>query len=831
MEQMYQRNLPVNIEDEMKKSYMDYAMSVIMGRAIPDARDGLKPVHRRVLYAMYEMGNRYNRPYKKSARIVGDIIGKYHPHGDAAAYDTIVRMAQDFSMRYVLIDGQGNFGSVDGDPPAAMRYTEIRMSRIADELLADLEKETVNFVPNYDDSLTEPTVLPAKAPFLLLNGTSGIAVGVTTNIPPHNLGEVVDGTIALVRNPEITIQQLLKHVQGPDFPTAGFINGREGIIQAYTTGRGSIRMRARALIERNARSDRESIIITEIPYQVNKANLIEKISDLVRDKKVTGIADLRDESDRDGIRIVVDLRKDEVAGIVLNQLFKHTQMESTFGIIMLAIDNGQPRIFNLKELLQRFIDFRKEVITKRTIFELGKASERAHILEGLIKALENIDRVIAVIKASKNPEGAATALMAKFGLSEVQAKAILDMRLQRLTGLEREKIVSEHDELVKLIKKLKEILADPQKVLDIIVEELEDIKKRYGDERRTEIVASTEDIDIEDLIVEEDMVVTVSHQDYIKRNAASLYRIQRRGGRGKVGMGTKEEDFVEHIFIASTHSYILIFTDQGRVHWLKVYQVPQAGRAAKGKAIVNLINIGEKEKVAAILSVKDFEPGKYVVMVTRKGIIKKTELEAFSNPRSGGIIAITIDEGDVLIDVKQTLGDQEIFLGTKKGMAIRFKEDDVRAMGRTAMGVIGIRMDEDDELVGMEILTEGNTILTASERGYGKRTEVAEYRLQSRGGKGIINIRTTEKIGFVAGIKQVTGEEDIMLISNTGNIIRLRVADLPVLHRSTQGVRLIELGSEESLVGIARVEREAESKEEETAEDDTAPEETEGEDS
>jgi len=831
MEQMYQRNLPVNIEDEMKKSYMDYAMSVIMGRAIPDARDGLKPVHRRVLYAMYEMGNRYNRPYKKSARIVGDIIGKYHPHGDAAAYDTIVRMAQDFSMRYVLIDGQGNFGSVDGDPPAAMRYTEIRMSRIADELLADLEKETVNFVPNYDDSLTEPTVLPAKAPFLLLNGTSGIAVGVTTNIPPHNLGEVVDGTIALVRNPEITIQQLLKHVQGPDFPTAGFINGREGIIQAYTTGRGSIRMRTRALIERNARSDRESIIITEIPYQVNKANLIEKISDLVRDKKVTGIADLRDESDRDGIRIVVDLRKDEVAGIVLNQLFKHTQMESTFGIIMLAIDNGQPRIFNLKELLQRFIDFRKEVITKRTIFELGKASERAHILEGLIKALENIDRVIAVIKASKNPEGAATALMAKFGLSEVQAKAILDMRLQRLTGLEREKIVSEHDELVKLIKKLKEILADPQKVLDIIVEELEDIKKRYGDERRTEIVASTEDIDIEDLIVEEDMVVTVSHQDYIKRNAASLYRIQRRGGRGKVGMGTKEEDFVEHIFIASTHSYILIFTDQGRVHWLKVYQVPQAGRAAKGKAIVNLINIGEKEKVAAILSVKDFEPGKYVVMVTRKGIIKKTELEAFSNPRSGGIIAITIDEGDVLIDVKQTLGDQEIFLGTKKGMAIRFKEDDVRAMGRTAMGVIGIRMDEDDELVGMEILTEGNTILTASERGYGKRTEVAEYRLQSRGGKGIINIRTTEKIGFVAGIKQVTGEEDIMLISNTGNIIRLRVADLPVLHRSTQGVRLIELGSEESLVGIARVEREAESKEEETAEDDTAPEETEGEDS
>ena len=831
MEQMYQKNLPVNIEDEMKKSYMDYAMSVIIGRAIPDARDGLKPVHRRVLYAMYEMGNRYNRPYKKSARIVGDTIGKYHPHGDAAAYDTIVRMAQDFSMRYVLIDGQGNFGSVDGDPPAAMRYTEIRMSRIAEELLADLEKETVNFVPNYDESLTEPTVLPAKAPFLLLNGTSGIAVGVTTNIPPHNLGEVVDGTIALVRKPDITIQQLLQHVQGPDFPTAGFINGREGIIQAYTTGRGMVRMRARALIERNARSDRESIIITEIPYQVNKANLIEKISDLVRDKKVTGIADLRDESDRDGIRIVVDLRKDEVAGIVLNQLFKHTQMESTFGIIMLAIDNGQPRVFNLKELLQRFVDFRKEVVTKRTVFELAKASERAHILEGLIKALENIDRVIAVIKASKNPEEAATALMTKFSLTEVQVKAILDMRLQRLTGLEREKIVSEHDELVKLIKQLKGILADPQKVLDIIVEELEDIKKRYGDERRTEIVASTEDIDIEDLIVEEDMVVTVSHQDYIKRNAASLYRIQRRGGRGKVGMGTKEEDFVEHIFIASTHSYILIFTDQGRVHWLKVYQVPQAGRAAKGKAIVNLINIGEKEKVAAILPVREFEAGKYVVMVTKKGVIKKTELEAFSNPRSGGIIAITIDGGDALIDVKQTLGDQEILLGTKKGMAIRFKEEDVRAMGRAAMGVIGIRMDEDDELVGMEILTEGNTILTVSERGYGKRTEGAEYRLQSRGGKGIINIRTTQKIGFVSGIKQVTGEEDIMLISSTGNIIRMRVSEIPILHRSTQGVRLIELGSEESLVGIARVAKETESKEEEIAEEDTTPEETEGEES
>ena len=820
MEQLFQKNLPVNIEDEMAKSYMDYAMSVIIGRAIPDVRDGLKPVHRRVLYAMNEMGNRWNRPYKKSARIVGDIIGKYHPHGDAAAYDTIVRMAQDFSMRYVLVDGQGNFGSVDGDPPAAMRYTEIRMARIAEELLGDLEKETVNFAPNYDESLMEPTVLPAKLPLLLLNGTAGIAVGVATNIPPHNLREVVDGTIALVRNPETTVEELMAHIQGPDFPTAGFINGREGIVQAYRTGRGSIKVRARALIERNARSDRESIVITEIPYQVNKANLIEKISELVRDKKISGIADLRDESDRDGIRIVIDLRKDEVAGVILNQLFKHTQMESSFGVIMLAIDNGQPRVLNLKDILQRFIDFRKEVITRRTIFELQKANERAHILEGLIKALDSIDKVIAVIKASRNPETAASALMEKFGLSEIQAKAILDMRLQRLTGLEREKIQSEYDDLTKLIRKLKGILADPKKVLGIIVEELEDVRKRYGDDRRTEIVHSIEDINIEDMIVEEDMVVTVSHQGYIKRNAVSLYRSQRRGGRGKVGMGIKEEDFVENLFVASTHNYILIFTSQGRVHWLKVYQVPQAGRAAKGKAIVNLINIAEGEKAAAILPVKEFEEGKYVVMVTKKGIIKKTDLAAFSNPRSGGIIAMTIDAGDALIDVKQTHGDQEIFLGTRKGMAIRFKEDDVRAMGRAAMGVIGIRMDDDDELVGMEILTEGNTILTASERGYGKRTEVDEYRLQSRGGRGIINIRTTERIGFVSGVKQVTGDEDLMLVSSTGNIIRLRVSEVPILHRSTQGVRLIELGPDQSLVSLARVERETESREEESAQDE-----------
>lgn len=828
MESLFQKNVPVNIEDEMRKSYMDYAMSVIIGRAIPDVRDGLKPVHRRVLFAMNEMGNRWNRPYKKSARIVGDIIGKYHPHGDAAAYDTIVRMAQDFSLRYTLIDGQGNFGSIDGDPPAAMRYTEIRMERIAEELLEDLEKDTVGFVPNYDESLEEPTVLPAKIPLLLLNGAAGIAVGVTTNIPPHNLSEVVDGTISLIRDPEIAIEGLMRHIHGPDFPTAGFINGRDGILQAYKTGRGIVRMRARALIERNARNDRESIIVTEIPYQVNKANLIEKISELVREKKIEGIADLRDESDRDGIRIVMDLKKDEVAGVVLNQLFKHTQMESTFGIIMLAIDNGQPRVLNLKEILQRFIEFRKEVVTRRTAFELGKAKERAHILQGLIVALDNIDAVVALIKASKNPQEAATVLMEKFGLTQVQASAILEMRLQRLTGLEREKILEEHRTLRLLIEKLEGILVDPQKVLDIIVEELEDVKKKYGDERRTEIVSATEDIDIEDMIVEEDMVVTVSHQGYIKRNPVSLYRIQRRGGKGKMGMGTKEEDFVEHIFIASTHSYILIFTNQGRLYWLKVYQVPQAGRAAKGKAIVNLVNMSQGERVASLLPVKDFSEGRYVVMATKKGIIKKTELAAYSNPRSGGIIAISVEEGDELMDVRQTLGNQEILLGTRKGMAIRFKEEDVRAMGRVAMGVIGVRLDTDDYLVGLEIPTEGNCIMTVSEQGFGKRTEISEYRLQSRGGKGIINLKTVPRIGPVSGIRQVTGDEDIILISNTGNIIRLRVDEVPILHRSTQGVKLIDLGGDEKLVGFARVERETENQGEGGEEGDEVEEAEEG---
>ena len=820
-QQLYGKNVLVDIESEMKKSYLDYAMSVIIGRAIPDVRDGLKPVHRRVLFAMHEMGNRWNKPYKKSARIVGDIIGKYHPHGDAAVYDTMVRMAQDFSMRYLLIDGQGNFGSIDGDPPAAMRYTEVRMARIAEEILADLDKETVDFIPNYDESLEEPSVLAARAPLLLLNGSSGIAVGMATNIPPHNLGEVIDGTIMLINNPEAGIEELMRHIQGPDFPTAGFINGRQGINDAYKTGRGIIRMRARALIERNARNDRESIVVTEIPYQVNKAHLIEKISELVKEKRITGISDLRDESDREGIRVVIDLKRDEQSGVILNQLYKFTQMESTFGIIMLAIENGQPKVFNLKEMLASFINFRKQVVVRRTIFELGKAKERAHILEGLIIALNNIDQVIAVIKAASNPQEASTALCARFGLSEVQAKAILDMRLQRLTGLEREKIDAEYKELVALISHLQAILDDPRKVLNVIVAELEEIKARYSDERRTEIVASSEDIAIEDMIIEEDMVVTISHSGYIKRNPVSLYKSQHRGGRGKVGMGTKEEDFVEKIFIASTHQYLLIFTSLGKVYWLKVYQIPQAGRAAKGKAIVNLVNIAPGERVAAILPVKEFTEHGFVVMAMQKGIIKKTALTAYANPRAGGIIAANIDPDDELIEVQMTMGSQDVFLGTRKGKAIRFHEEDVRPTGRVSRGVTGIRMAGDDAVVGMEIPTEGQTMVTVSEKGFGKRTYIAEYPVHGRGGQGVVNLKTVPKVGSVSGLLQVVGDEDLILISNAGKIIRLRVEEVPLVHRASQGVKLIEMEEDEKLVGVARVEREEEGRELEA--DDAVP--------
>ncbi|MGA3279756.1 MAG: DNA gyrase subunit A [Smithella sp.] len=802
----------VNIEDEMKKSYMDYAMSVIIGRAIPDVRDGLKPVHRRILYAMYEMGNRHNKPYKKSARIVGEIMGKYHPHGDAAIYDTMVRMAQEFSLRYMLVDGQGNFGSIDGDPPAAMRYTESRLARISDEVLADLEKDTVDYVPNYDESLQEPSLLATRIPLLLLNGTSGIAVGMATNIPPHNLKEIINGTIACIKNPDITIEQLIRHIPGPDFPTAGFINGREGILSAYKTGRGIIRIRARSLIEKNARNDRETIVLTELPYQVNKATLIEKIAELVRDKKISGISDLRDESDREGIRVVIELKRDENSAIILNQLYKFTQMEVSLGVIMLAISENMPQVFNLKQVLEKFISFRRDVVIRRTRFELARAQERAHILEGYIIALNNIDAVIKVIKASKTPAEASMQLCAKFSLSEIQAKAILEMRLQRLTGLERAKIDEEYAEVNALIAHLNAILADPQKVLQVIIDELNEIKERYGDERRTEIVASSEDINIEDMIVEEDVVVTISHSGYIKRNAVSLYKSQHRGGRGKMGMGTKEEDFVEKIFIASTHHYLLVFTSAGKVHWLKVYQIPQAGRAAKGKAMVNLVNLAPGESVRATLPVKEFVDDKYIVMITKKGTIKKTELTAYANPRSGGIIAISIDEGDELVDVQLTMGNQDIFIATRQGMAIRFKEDDVRDMGRTARGVRGINLDEGDDVIGMDIPAQNTFMLTVSENGFGKCTPIDEYRVQTRGGKGTINLKTVEKVGNVSGVLQVIGEDNVMLISNAGKVIRLKVQEIPVNHRVTQGVKLIELDPEEKLVGVARTTSEAEGK-------------------
>ncbi len=729
----------------------------------------------------------------------------------------MVRMAQDFSLRYMLIDGQGNFGSIDGDPPAAMRYTESRLSRIADEVMADLEKNTVDYVPNYDESLMEPSLLATRLPLLLLNGTSGIAVGMATNIPPHNLTEIINGTIAIIKTPEITIEQLMRHIPGPDFPTAGFINGREGILSAYKTGRGIIRVRARALIEKNARNDRETIVLTELPYQVNKASLIEKIAELVRDKKIGGISDLRDESDRDGIRVVIDLKRDENSAVILNQLYKFTQMEVSFGINMLAISEGRPQVFNLKEVLEKFVAFRKDVVVRRTQFDLARARERAHILEGYIIALNNIDAIIKVIKASKNAAEAAVSLCTNFQLSEIQAKAILEMRLQRLTGLERAKIDEEYSEVTLLIAKLAGILADPQKVLQVIIDELTEIKERYADERRTEIVASTEDINIEDMIVEEDMMVTISHSGYIKRNAVSLYKSQHRGGRGKMGMGTKEEDFVEKIFIASTHHYLLIFTNTGKVHWLKVYQLPQAGRAAKGKAMVNLVNLAPGERVSATLPVREFVADKFVVMVTKKGIIKKTDLAAYSNPRSGGIIAVSIDEGDELVDVHLTMGNQDIFLATRLGMAIRFKEDDVRDMGRTARGVRGVNLDEGDDVIGVEIPANGTYMLTVSENGFGKCTPIEEYRVQTRGGKGTMNLKTVPKVGNVSGVLQVQGEENIMLISNAGKVIRLKVQEVPINHRVTQGVKLIELDPEEKLVGVARTTSEAEEKDDENS--------------
>ncbi|ALC14807.1 DNA gyrase subunit A [Desulfuromonas soudanensis] len=797
----------VNIEDEMRKSYMDYAMSVIIGRALPDVRDGLKPVHRRVLFAMSELGNEWNKSYKKSARVVGDVIGKYHPHGDTAAYDTIVRMAQNFSLRYPLVDGQGNFGSVDGDSAAAMRYTEVRMSRLAGELLTDIDKETVEFGPNYDDSLREPLVLPCKFPNLLVNGSEGIAVGMATKIPPHNLGEVIDALIAVINDPSLPFEDLLGLIKGPDFPTAGFILGTEAIREAYSTGRGIVLMRARALVEKDRRTNREAIVVNEIPYQVNKARLIEKIADLVKEKKIEGISDLRDESDREGMRIVIELKKDSIPQVILNQLYKMTQMQTSFGIIMLAIVSGQPRVLTLREVLDRFLEHRKEIVTRRCIFELKKAEARAHILEGLKIALENLDEVIQIIKTSANAAEAKERLIARFSFSDIQAQSILEMRLHRLTGLEREKIIAEYNEILALIKRLKEILASEVEILQIIKGELLDIRERYADARRTEIIPKTGDLTLEDLIVEEDMVVTVSHSGYIKRNAVSLYRAQRRGGKGKTGMRPKEEDFVERLFIASTHSYILVFTDLGKVYWLKVHEIPQGGRASRGKAIVNLLQLSTGENVTTVLPVKEFVEGKYIITATQNGTVKKTELMSYANPRAGGIIALTIDEGDRLISARLTDGSMDILLASRNGKSIRFPETDARPMGRTARGVRGMMLEEDNHLIGMEVVSEvtSATLVTVTENGYGKRTNLDEYRVQSRGGKGIITIKTSERNGKVVDIKLVDEDSDLMFITDRGKVLRTGVAALSIIGRNTQGVRLMVLEPEERIVAVAKL--------------------------
>jgi len=804
---MYQsdRFAEISIEKEMKKSYLDYAMSVIIGRALPDVRDGLKPVHRRVLYAMRELKNDWNKPYKKSARIVGDVIGKFHPHGDAAVYDTIVRLAQDFSMRYPLVDGQGNFGSIDGDPPAAMRYTEIRMMRLAHEMLEDLEKETVDFVPNYDESLMEPTVLPAKIPDLLINGSAGIAVGMATNIPPHNLSEVIAGLKALIDNPEITVDELIELIPGPDFPTGGMIYGTEGIRSAYQTGRGAVRIRARLLVEKDKRTQRETLVITELPYQVNKAKLIEKIAELIRDKNIEGIKFVRDESDREGMRIALGLKKDQIAGVVINQLYKHTRMENSFGIIFLAVVNGRPEILNLKEILQYFILHRKDIVIRRTRYDLKKAEDQAHILEGLKIALDNLDEVVALIRASKSPAEAKSQLVKQFSLTEKQAQAILEMRLQRLTGLERDKIQQDYKNIIKDIARFKEILASEKLVLNIIKDELSGIEEQFGDQRYTEIIEETKEITIEDMIVEEDMVVTISKRGYIKRNPITLYRNQRRGGKGKTAMGTKEDDFVEHLFVASTHHTFLFFTNQGRVYWRKVYDMPQAGRMSLGKAIVNLLNFGKDERLTTVLAVPEFEPGYHVLMATKNGVIKKTDLMAFSRPRSGGIIALNLLERDELIAARVTDGTLNVFLGSRMGKSIRFHESDIRPSGRIATGVRGMRLAEGNQIVGMEVLSHGQTLFTVTENGYGKRTSIDEYPVQKRGGMGVISIKTTERNGMVVGILLVEEDDDLMLMTNIGKVIRMQVNSISVISRNTQGVKLMGMDADERVVGAARL--------------------------
>ena len=797
---------PINVDDEMKSAYLDYAMSVIIGRALPDIRDGLKPVHRRVLFAMHETGNIFNKPYKKSARIVGDVIGKYHPHGDQAVYDTIVRLAQEFSQRNPLVDGQGNFGSIDGDSAAAMRYTEIRMQEITGELLRDLDKETVQFVPNYDESTKEPSVLPASFPQLLVNGSSGIAVGMATNIPPHNLAEIVDAAIHIINEPECSIDDLLQIVKGPDFPTRGIIQGRNGIISAYKTGRGIIRVRGRAELETMEKGDRERIVINEIPFQVNKARLVEKIADLVRDKKLEGISDLRDESDREGVRVVIELKKGTMGQVVLNILYKNTQLQDTFGVILLALVNQQPKVLNLKEYLRYFVLFRKEVVTLRTEYDLKKAREKEHILEGLKIALDNLDAVVKLIRDAEDPVSAREDLVSTFALSEVQAKAILEMRLQRLTGLERQKIVDELESIRKKIEEYLYILANEEVKLKIIKDELIEIKNKYSDERRTEIAETDEgDLVLEDLIADEDTVVVYTRSGYIKRHSVDNYRAQRRGGKGIRGMDLKEEDVVEKLFIASTLSHLLVFTSIGKVHWLRVFSIPEVSRIAKGKSIANLLNLQLGESIASILSVREFEEDKFVMVATERGIVKKTSLMSYSKPRQGGVIGLTIDDGDRLIGAELCDGESDILLATEKGFSIRFSEKEARPIGRTGRGVKGIRLKTDDRVVGAEIVHPGNMLLTVTSNGYGKRTQLEEYPVQGRGGLGVMTIRCNEKIGAVVGVQQVTENDQLLVITSDGNIVRMKVNEISVIGRNTQGVRLVGTGESNQVVSVEKL--------------------------
>ena len=796
----------VSIEQEMSASFMDYAMSVIIARALPDVRDGLKPVHRRILTTLNDLGLAHNRPFRKCAKIAGDVSGNYHPHGEAVVYPALARMAQDFSLRGLLVDGQGNFGSVDGDPPAAMRYTEARMTRLAENMLADIEKDTVDFIPNYDNTRTEPSVLPARVPNLLLNGSTGIAVGMATNIPPHNLGELCDALARLLEKEDASTEEILRKMPGPDFPTAGIIYGRAGIRSYYETGRGSLQIRAKAMVEVSARSGRQAIVVTEIPYALNKSRLIEKIADLAREQKIREISDIRDESDRSGMRIVIDLKRDAVGGAVLNQLYKHTQMQTSFGVILLALVNNQPRVMGVREMLSHFLRYRREIVLRRSRFDLDKAEKRAHILEGYRIALDAIEEVIRLIRGSKTPEEARDGLIGGFGLSRPQAQAILEMRLQRLTGLERDKIEAEYEELQKTIEHLRKVLVDQGLQTAIIKEELLEVKEKFADERRTRIVDEAVEISLEDMIVEEDMAVAISNSGYIKRNAVSLYRSQRRGGKGVMGMGTKQEDFVEQLFIASTHDYMLFFTSRGRCHWLKVHEIPQAGRAARGKAVVNVLRLTADETVSAVMPVRKFEPDRYVIMATRRGVLKKTQLAAFSHPRAGGIIALSLDDGDELIGVGQTNGGLDVFIGTRSGKAIRFSESKIRAMGRSARGVRGIHLAKEDYVVGMEVVSPGDVILTATERGYGKRSRVDDYRLTNRGGKGVINIKVTEKNGPVVGIRRVTEDDEFMLITSGGQLIRSRVQDVSVIGRAAQGVRLIGVKEGDRVAALARIE-------------------------